>query len=90
MYVGAVVSLALLLIQQGRITVSDSKDMLAVPQSIDDSGSLAVDPQFRVTGRGGRSFAKCGIGLSLLTVPFIAVGDLISLVTRNQGKLEAS
>ena len=90
MYVGAVVSLALLLIQQGQITVSDSKDMLAVPQSIDDHGSLAVDPQFGVTGRGGHSFAKCGIGLSLLTVPFIAVGDLISLVTRNQGKLEAS
>ena len=89
MYVGAVVTLAFLLIQQGQVTVSDGKDMLAGSQSTDHHGSLAVGPQFGVTGRGRHSFAKCGLGLSLLTIPFIAVGELISLIACNQGKLEA-
>ena len=89
LYVGAVVSLGLLLIQQGRVTVSDGTDMLAVSQSIVHHGSLAVGPQFGVIGRGGHYFAKYGIGLSLVSIPFVALGDLVSLVAGNQAKLEA-
>ena len=88
-YVGAAVTLAYLLIQQGQVTVSDGKDMLAVSQSIVHHGTLAVGPQFGVMGSGGHYFAKYGIGLSLLAVPFVAVGDLVSVVTGDQAKLEA-
>jgi len=87
-YVGAAVTLAYLLIQQGQVTVSDGKDMLAVSQSIVHHGTLAVGPQFGVVGRGGHYFAKYGIGLSILAVPFVAVGDLVSVVTGDQAKLE--
>ena len=88
MSVGAVVTLALLLIHQGQVTASDRKDMLAVSQSIDHHGSLTAVPQFGITGRGAHSFAKYGIGLSLLIIPFIAVRDLIGLVAGNQEVLE--
>ena len=88
-YVGAAVTLAYLLIQQGQVTVSDGKDMLAVSQSIVHHGTFAVGPQFGVMGRGGHYFAKYGIGLSLLAVPFVAVGDLVGLITGDQAKLEA-
>ncbi len=88
-YVGAVVALAFLLIQQGQVTVSDGRDMLAVSQSIVHHGTLAVGPQFGVAGHGGHYYAKYGIGLSLLAVPFVAIGDLVSLVAGNQAKLEA-
>jgi hypothetical protein len=71
------------------VTVSDGKDMLAVSQSIVHHGTVAVGPQFGVVGRGGHYFAKYGIGLSLLAVPFVAVGDLVSLITGDQSKLEA-
>ena len=63
--------------------------MLAVSQSIVHHGTLAVAPYFGVVGRGGHHFAKYGIGLSLLAVPFVAVGDLVSVVAGNQAKLEA-
>ena len=63
--------------------------MLAVSQSIVHHGSVAVSPQFGVMGRGGHYFAKYGIGLSLVVVPFIALGDLVSVVAGNQPKLEA-
>jgi hypothetical protein len=88
-YVGAAVTLIYLLIQQGQVTVSDGKDMLAVSQSIVHHGSFAVSPQFGVTGRGGHYFAKYGIGLSLVAVPFVALGDLVSVFTGDQAKLEA-
>ena len=88
-YVGAAVTLAYLLIQQGQVTVSDGKDMLAVSQSIVHHGTLAVGPQFGVMGRGGHYFAKYGIGLSLLAVPFVVVGDLVSVIAGDQAKLEA-
>ena len=71
------------------MTVSDGKDMLAVSQSIVHHGTLAVGPQFGVMGRGGHYFAKYGIGLSILAVPFVAVGDLVGLVIGDQTKLEA-
>jgi hypothetical protein len=81
--------LAYLLIQQGRVTVSDGTDMLAVSQSIVHHGTLAVPPQFGVVGRDGHYFAKYGIGLSLLAVPFVAFGDLISVIAGDQAKLES-
>ena len=88
LYVGAAVALAYLLIQQGQVTVSDGRDMLAVSQSIVHHGTLAVSPRFGVMGRGGHYFAKYGIGLSLLAVPFVAVGDLVSVIAGDQTKLE--
>jgi hypothetical protein len=88
LYVGAAVTLAYLLIQQGQVTASDGKDMLAVSQSIVHHGTLAVPPGFGVMGRGGHYFAKYGIGLSLLAVPFVAVGDLVSVFAGDQSKLE--
>jgi len=88
LYVGAAVTLAYLLIQQGQVTVSDGKDMLAVSQSIVHHGTLAVAPQFGAMGRGGHYFAKYGIGLSLLAVPFVAVGDLVGVIVGDQAKLE--
>ena len=87
-YVGAAVTLAYLLIQQGQVTVLDGRDMLAVSQSIVHHGTLAVAPQFGVAGRGGHYFAKYGIGLSLLAVPFVAFGDLVSVVAGRQARLE--
>ena len=87
-YVGAAVTLAYLLIQQGQVTVSDGRDMLAVSHSIVHHGTLAVGPRFGVVGRGGHYFAKYGIGLSLLAVPFVAVGDLVSVLAGDQAKLE--
>jgi len=87
-YVGAAVTLAYLLIQQGQVTVSDGTDMLAVSQSIVHHGTLAVAPRFGVVGRGGHYFAKYGIGLSLLAVPFVAFGDLVSVFAGDQAKLE--
>lgn len=89
LYVGAVVMLADLLIQQGQVTVSDGKDMLAVTQSIVHHGTVAVAPQFGVLGRGGHYFAKYGIGLSILAIPFVALGDLISVIAGDQAKLES-
>ena len=62
--------------------------MLAVSQSIVHHGTLAVAPQFGVIGRGGHYFAKYGIGLSLLAVPFVAFGDLVSVIAGDQAKLE--
>jgi hypothetical protein len=88
-YVGAAVTLAYLLIQQGQVTVSDGRDMLAVSQSIVHHGTLAVAPQFGVVGRSGHHFAKYGIGLSLLAVPFVAFGDLVSFIAGDQAKLES-
>ena len=85
-YVGAVVALAFLLIQQGQVTVSDGRDMLAVSQSIVHHGTLAVGPQFGVAGHGGHYYAKYGIGLSLLAVPFVAIGDLVSRRCRQSGE----
>ena len=86
--VGAAVTLAFLLIQQGQVTVSDGQDMLAVSQSIVHHGTVAVAPHFGVIGRGGHYFAKYGIGLSLLAVPFVAVGDLVGTIVGDQAKLE--
>ena len=87
--VGAAVTLAYLLIQQGQVTVSDGRDMLAVSQSIVHHGTLSVAPQFGVMGRGGHHFAKYGIGLSLLAVPFVAFGDLVSVIAGHQARLES-
>ena len=41
-----------------------------------------------MVGRGGHYFAKYGIGLSLLAVPFVALGDLVSVIAGDQAKLE--
>jgi hypothetical protein len=87
-YVGAAVTLLYLLIQQGQVTVSDGRDMLAVSQAVVHHGTAAVAPQFGVAGLGGRYFAKYGIGLSLLAVPFVAFADLVSVVVGHQTKLE--
>ena len=62
--------------------------MLAVSQSIVHHGTFAVGPHFGAMGRGGHYFAKYGIGLSLLAVPFVAIGDLVSVVAGDQTKLE--
>ena len=63
--------------------------MLAVSQSIVHHGALSVAPQSGVMGCGGHYFAKYGIGLSLLAVPFVAFGDLVSVIAGNQVRLES-
>jgi len=62
--------------------------MLAVSHSIVHHGTLAVAPKFGVVGSGGHYFAKYGIGLSLLAVPFVALGDLVSVVVGHKSQLE--
>lgn len=87
-YVGALVAILFLMVQQGQVTVSDGSEVLAVAQSIVHHGTLTVTQQLGVLGRRGHYYGKYGLGMSVLAVPFIAVGDLIALVVGHKDKVE--
>jgi hypothetical protein len=87
--VGLGVALGLLVFQIGEVTISDGVDMLAVARSIIHHASLVVPAQYGVLGRGGHYYAKYGIGLSLVALPFVVVGDVLAVPLGHQAQLES-
>jgi len=87
--IGLGVALLFLLTQTGEVTVSDGADMLAVTHSILHHASFAVPAGYGVLGRGGHYYAKYGIGLSLVALPLVAVGDVLAVVLGHQTQLES-
>ena len=87
---GAAVTLLLLLVGQGQITVLDGSSMLAVAQSIVHDGSLAVPPALGVPGDDGLHYSKYGLLLPLLSVLPVALVQPVGALTGRVDLLEAA
>ncbi len=83
------VGVGLLLIGGGPVTVSDGTTVLAVAQSLVHHASVEVPQANGVPGLHGQFVGKYGLGLSLLALLPVALGDLASLVLGHRQILES-
>jgi hypothetical protein len=86
---GLAVALGLLLLQIGEVTVADGASMLAVTHSILHHGSFDVPASLGAVGTGGKYYSNYGIGLSVVALPFVAIGDLVAVAIGHQAQLES-
>lgn len=72
-----------ILTMSGHTYTSDEETMLAVAESLLASGSFALEPDFLMnygaTSADGQRYSRYGPGQSIAILPFLAIGQLISL-----------
>jgi hypothetical protein len=73
-----------LLTMSGHTYSSDEETMLAVAESLIESGSFAIEPDFLMNyaalSADGQRYSRYGPGQSLALVPFLLLGQLVALL----------
>jgi SAM-dependent methyltransferase len=90
-WLGVLVTLCFLLVQEGAISGYDGRTMYGVTQSMIERGTFDVDPELNtLPGRDGLAYSRYGLGLSLVAaVPYLALRPVASLVSHSSLILEA-